>query len=166
MNAKLLLILSVMVNHLFNAFSQSTDGIRVPAVAGRFYPANPQTLQADVDSLLKENGNEGDKNLQALIVPHAGYVFSGSVAAQGFGRIRPDAVYKRIFLLGPSHQAAFDGASVNNAFRHYATPLGNVEVDTATCEALMQADDVFCNLPEGTGKSIASKFNYPSCNAG
>lgn len=161
MNAKLLLILSVMVNHLFNAFSQSTDGIRVPAVAGRFYPANPQTLQADVDSLLKENGNEGDKNLQALIVPHAGYVFSGSVAAQGFGRIRPDAVYKRIFLLGPSHQAAFDGASVNNAFRHYATPLGNVEVDTATCEALMQADDVFCNLPEAHRKEHCLEVQLP-----
>lgn len=161
MNLKLLLILSVMVNHLFNAFSQSTDGIRVPAVAGRFYPANPQTLRADIDNLLKETADEGDGGLQALIVPHAGYVFSGSTAAQGFGQIRPDAVYKRIFLLGPSHQAAFDGASANNAFRHYATPLGNVEVDTATCEALMQADDVFCYLPEAHRKEHCLEVELP-----
>ena len=80
---------------------------------------------------------------QAVIVPHAGYVFSGDVAASAFNKIPRGHTYKRIFLLGPSHYEWVDGASVNIGVEYYATPLGNVKVDCETTDKLVAADSVF-----------------------
>ena len=137
-----------MATHVISSSPQGRDEIRRPAVAGRFYPAASDTLETDVKSLLEKAGTGSSANVQAVIVPHAGYVFSGATAAKAFARIAPSANYKRVFLLGPSHQAAFDGASVNISAHRYATPLGEIEVDDETCDRLLQADGVFTCLPE------------------
>ena len=76
---------------------------------------------------------------QAMIVPHAGYVFSGEVAAAAFSRIPRGHSYKRIFLLGPSHRVGFAGASVDTLYTSAETPLGRVPIDVATGEALIDA---------------------------
>lgn len=68
---------------------------------------------------------------QALIVPHAGYVFSGEVAASAYNRIPHGHSYKRIFILGPSHRVGFAGASVNTMYSCAETPLGRVPIDTS-----------------------------------
>ena len=93
-------------------------------VAGQFYSASADTLANDVDGFLKSAGVSHADDVRAVIVPHAGYVFSGAMAAKAYMRINPAREYKRVFLLGPSHKAAFDGASVDNLFGAYATPLG------------------------------------------
>jgi AmmeMemoRadiSam system protein B/AmmeMemoRadiSam system protein A len=76
----------------------------------------------------------------ALIVPHAGYYYSGNVAASAYMALNPKQPYKRIFLLGPSHHEWLDGASVNTEADYYATPLGNVKVDRETGMALTTTD--------------------------
>ena len=75
---------------------------------------------------------------QALIVPHAGYVFSGEVAAAGFSHIPQAHNYKRIILIGPSHRVGFAGASVDTLYDYAGTPLGDVKIDIATGQELIR----------------------------
>lgn len=75
---------------------------------------------------------------QAMIVPHAGYIFSGEVAASAFSRIPRGHSYKRIFLLGPSHRAGFAGASVDTLFSSAETPLGEVPIDVSLGKELIK----------------------------
>ena len=112
--------------------------------ANRFYTGDVQELEYEVDSLLKRHSDSlVYDNLAALIVPHAGYYFSGNVAASAYMAIDAKKQYKRIFLLGPSHHEWLDGASVNTEADYYATPLGNVKVDHETAINLTKADSVF-----------------------
>jgi AmmeMemoRadiSam system protein B len=113
--------------------------IRPPAVAGTFYPADPRTLAADVDALLAEAAGAAAAPLpKALIVPHAGYIYSGPVAASGYARIRPArARIRRVVLLGPVHRVPVRGLALPQADA-FATPLGQVPVDRAAC-ALVRA---------------------------
>jgi len=109
-------------------FSASTPAIRPAAVAGLFYPDDPQELNATLDSLLAGTAPGVDAP-KALIVPHAGYVYSGSVAAHAFRSLRTRAgVVTRVILLGPSHREWFRGLAVPRA-RAFATPLGLAVVD-------------------------------------
>ena len=89
------------------------------------------------------NSSQVYDNLAALIVPHAGYYFSGNVAASAYMTIDAKKEYKRIFLLGPSHHEWLNGASVNTEADYYATPLGNVKVDHETAIELTKADSIF-----------------------
>ena len=70
--------------------------IHQPAVAGQFYPADAETLTAIVEGFLDSASTRADRPVQAVIVPHAGYVFSGAVAAEAYAGISPAAVYERI----------------------------------------------------------------------
>ena len=118
--------------------------VRPATQANRFYTGDAQELEYEVDSLLnRHSGAKVYENLAALIVPHAGYYFSGNVASSAYMAIDAKKQYKRIFLLGPSHHEWLDGASVNTEADYYATPLGNVIVDHETATELTKADSVF-----------------------
>ena len=118
--------------------------VRPATQANRFYTGDAQELEYEVDSLLmRHNGSKVYDNLAALIVPHAGYYFSGNVAASAYMSIDTKKRFKRIFLLGPSHHEWLDGASVNTEADYYATPLGNIKVDHETAINLTKADSVF-----------------------
>ena len=138
---------SIVFLALFAIMSMSDRQIPVvrPATqAGRFYEKNPQLLSQEVDSLLTlHSGSETYGNVAALIVPHAGYYFSGNVAASAYMTLSPEKTYKRIFLIGPSHHVWLDGASVNSEADFYATPLGQVRVDVEMAQQLINADSVF-----------------------
>lgn len=138
----ILLILTLLGGNIM------AQNIRPAAVAGKFYDADRELLirtvarcykKAETMAPLSREERDGRTTVQAVVVPHAGYVFSGAVAAAAYLRLDPEVRYKRIFLLGPSHHVAFDGASVASAYSAYSTPLGNVDVDTATCMVLQQA---------------------------
>jgi AmmeMemoRadiSam system protein B len=111
--------------------------VRFPAVAGTFYPASRAELDALVSTLLagaKGAGNE--KCPKALIVPHAGYVYSGPVAASGFARLlRHAANIERVVLIGPSHRVPVDGL-VEPGVSRMRTPLGDVVVDVDVLHSL------------------------------
>ena len=98
-----------------------------PAVAGTWYPAEPAALAGEVDTLLARAAVKPTGEVVALIEPHAGFAYSGAVAAHGFGRVR-GAGFDRVLLLGPSHYVAFRGATVAPA-RSYRTPLGETPID-------------------------------------
>lgn len=106
----------------------AADGaVRPPAVAGLFYPRDPAALAAAVDSYLASVPAEpAPGELKALICPHAGYPYSGPVAAHGFALLR-GRHYDTMFVLGPSHYAYLAGASVSGAAA-YRTPLGDVPI--------------------------------------
>ena len=123
---------------------KSEPVVRPATQAGRFYESDPRILSHEVDSLLALHAQDAKyKDVAALIVPHAGYYFSGNVAASAYMTLNPKKSYKRIFLLGPSHHEWLNGASVNSKVDYYATPLGNVKVDRETAQQLIDADSVF-----------------------
>ena len=118
--------------------------VRSATQANRFYTGDAKELSEEVDSFLALHAKDRKyEQVAAVIVPHAGYYFSGNVAAAAYQSIADDVQYKRIFLLGPSHHEWLDGASVNTEYDYYSTPLGNVKVDVETAQKLIEADSVF-----------------------
>jgi len=106
--------------------------LRLPAVAGQFYPGNPQELSALVEQYTKDAGTQEKVKVHACLVPHAGYVYSGGVAGAVFSRI---FLPKRILLLGVRHHARGEALAIlsEGAWR---TPLGDVPVETALAAQL------------------------------
>ncbi|MGQ1890875.1 AmmeMemoRadiSam system protein B [Thermophagus sp. OGC60D27] len=112
---------------------------REPVVAGIFYEGNPVALKEDLGRLFDDaKPPVGEEEIMAVIVPHAGYIYSGVVAASAFNQIPEDADYETVFLIGSSHRMAFDGASVYTN-GDYLTPLGRVEVDKALAKKLVDS---------------------------
>jgi hypothetical protein len=140
----------------------ATPAVRPATQAGRFYEDNPQLLSHEIDSLLANHANDGIlDSVAALIVPHAGYYFSGNVAASAYARLNPKKPYKRIFLLGPSHHEWLNGASVNSEVDYYATPLGHVPVDRDVARQLMEADSVFTYQPKAHDREHCLEVQLP-----
>ena len=105
--------------------------IRNPAVAGQFYPANAGELTAAVTTLLDEVEERVNVAPKALIVPHAGYIYSGPVAASAYALLKScRRRYSRVVLLGPCHRVAVNGMALSTA-EAFRTPLGDVPVDTS-----------------------------------
>jgi len=108
--------------------------VRQPVAAGQFYPASASELAATVKQFLATTATVApDGKVRGLVVPHAGYVYSGQVAANGFKLI--DKSIKTVIIMGPSHHYPFSGASILNV-THYATPLGEVKVSSKAKELL------------------------------
>ena len=146
MNSKIaLLTLMATIVTMTSCNGKTTEPkVRPATQAGRFYEANPELLAQVVDSFLQLHSKTVVNNeVAGIIVPHAGYYFSGNVAASAYMMLNPKKQYKRIFLLGPSHHSYLSGASVNHAVDYYATPLGNVKVDVDVADSLIKADSVF-----------------------
>ena len=136
--------------------------VRPATQANRFYTGDPKELSEEVDSFLAlHRGATVYHDVAALIVPHAGYYFSGNVAATAYMSIPADKPYKRIFLLGPSHHEWLDGASVNTEADYYATPLGLVKVDHETALRLAKADHVFSYYPKAHDREHCLEVQLP-----
>ena len=117
---------------------RSEPADRQPAVAGQFYPAESEQLQAMLRQLFsKAVPTKHLKNVIAVISPHAGYPYSGEVAASSFSQIDPEKEYDNIFILGPSHHIGFEGASLYSK-GNYVTPLGTVKVNTKLAQELIR----------------------------
>ncbi|MBF0399546.1 MAG: AmmeMemoRadiSam system protein B [Magnetococcales bacterium] len=121
-----------------------TQAVRQPAVAGSFYPADPLQLRAMVRQLLDAAPPPAEAPVPcAMVVPHAGYIYSGYTAACGYRSLTaaPAAKPLRVFLLSPSHRAPLSGISVGD-YRAYRTPLGEVTIDQETVQQLAALPDV------------------------
>ncbi|BAU49520.1 dioxygenase [Sulfurifustis variabilis] len=115
--------------------------VRKPAVAGLFYPAARPALKALVDELLAGANAEGGAP-KAIIAPHAGYVYSGPIAASAYARLLPArALVERVVLIGPAHRVPFRGLAAANA-SHFETPLGPIAVDANALAALADLPQV------------------------
>lgn len=125
----------------------STRMDRRAAVAGSFYPDDPAELRRTVEGFLAEAKKGSLPGLvRALVVPHAGYVFSGGVAASGYNQLDPERPYARVFILASSHRVHLEKASVYVA-GDYLTPLGAVAVDREVSAALAEDRKHFTDDP-------------------
>ena len=112
--------------------------LRPAAVAGMFYPAAARELAWEVDNLLGHSAGGGFAPgfPKALIVPHAGYVYSGGVAAEAYDRLQPArGIVRRVVLLGPCHRVPVRGLALPDAAA-FATPLGQIPIDREAVAAL------------------------------
>ena len=114
------------------------NAIRPAAVAGMFYPADPATLQHDVTTMLAQSAAaDSPVPPKALIVPHAGYIYSGPVAASAYARIAPwRERIRRVVIFGPAQRVAVQGIALPEA-EAFATPLGTVPIDRAAAQAAL-----------------------------
>ena len=119
--------------------------VRQPAVAGAFYPGLASTLARDVTALLENasvSADAGSAAPKALIVPHAGYVYSGSTAALAYARLSSvRSTIRRVVLFGPVHRVPVRGLALPGA-AFFATPLGRIEIDQAAVAALTPLEQV------------------------
>ncbi len=117
----------------------SASVIRPAAVAGQFYPATPEALEGAVRGLLaRVTDTPPAAHPKVLIIPHAGYVYSGATAARGYACLRRIAErIRRVVLVGPAHRVAIEGVAVPTV-RQFSTPLGNIDVDHERIAELLQ----------------------------
>ncbi len=131
-----------------------------PVVAGSFYPADKETLNKVIeDFLTKASKVKSPERIIALVSPHAGYIYSGQVAAYGFKQLEGKDINK-VILIGPSHHKGFNGASVYTK-GFFRTPLGDVCINEKLAESLLneQADVKF--LPEAFEKEHSLEVQLP-----
>ncbi len=141
--------------------AQTRHEDRQPAVAGQFYPSDKNELRALVDDLFARAApSEGIQNVVAVITPHAGYAFSGVVAASAFNQVDPAKSYDNIFILGPSHHVGFEGASVYT-LGNFITPLGIVKVNTGLAQELVDKNPVFSPRTDAQASEHSIEVQLP-----
>ncbi len=113
-----------------------TRKIKRPAVADRFYPASKEVLSSMIDDYFQRVETTPVENIRGLVSPHAGYIYSGPVAAYGYSLLQ-GKTFDTVIVMGPSHHVRFKGASIPDA-THIETPLGLVEVSPKTRELLKE----------------------------
>ena len=113
------------------------EKIKGSTIAGSWYPSDPGELRYMLEGFLSNVRDGGPREgVKGLISPHAGYVFSGQIAAHGYHRIRKDA-FNQVIVMAPSHRFPLVGASVGN-YTHFLTPLGKVPVSTRSAALALQ----------------------------
>jgi len=122
--------------------------VREPAVAGSFYPSDAGVLRDTVDALLADAASSRVSTPKAIAVPHAGYVYSGAVAATAYALVaRMRDTITRVIVIGPNHRVAVRGIALAGVQR-FATPLGLVSVPEAWALARLSALPTVCVSPE------------------
>ncbi len=116
--------------------------VRKPAVAGVFYPNDARALKAHLESLLAQAPDVPGPAPKAIIAPHAGYIYSGPVAASAYARVKSArGRIRRVILLGPAHRVGFRGLARSSAL-YFETPLGRVPVDTEAMAMIAELPQV------------------------
>ena len=106
------------------------------SLAGQWYPGDAASLKQQLSGLFEQASEEVDPNVMALILPHAGYQYSGSCAAKALARL--GKTYKRVVVIGPSHQISLSETLSVPQVTHYQTPLGEVALDQPFIQALLE----------------------------
>jgi len=118
--------------------------VRLPAVAGRFYPSNPAELEAQITQMLDSAVDQQLTRRKALIVPHAGYIYSGPVAASAYQLLRNNQSINKVVLLGPAHYVSVRGLATSSA-QAFESPLGSIPLDEQAIEMLQKLPQVECS---------------------
>lgn len=153
------IILVILIFPLMNIFGQAHD--RKPVVAGSFYPSGSEILRSELSGYFASfRKPDAGVKVRAIIVPHAGYVYSGHTAAAGFAAIPAEAVYDNIFLIGVSHRYAFEGAAVFSS-GNLITPLGTLKVNREISEKLRSTNRWFIAKDEAHGPEHSLEVQLP-----
>lgn len=148
-----------------NCSGQASDKLvdRKPAVAGTFYPANKSDLSNMIAGFFTNTERRtvpGGPPAIALVAPHAGYVFSGQVAAWSYAQLDPEFKYNNIFILGTSHHAQFNGASIYD-IGNYLTPFGEAKVNREIAHDLIKNSPYFFYEPSAHTKEHSIEVQLP-----
>jgi len=149
----------IIVLSAFLLFS-CNEHVKEPAVAGSFYPSDSDELKVLVDDLLsgvKKKPDDGQ--LVALIAPHAGYRYSGKVAAYTYDHLRKNEVHT-VILIGPSHQTSFKGVSVYTK-GSMRTPLGITKINEGLAGDLVSEENEVYDYPEAFMKEHSLEVQLP-----
>jgi len=130
--------------------------IRKPSSAGLFYPADPDSLRNLVESFTGNPPQLKDRDVIGIIVPHAGYQYSGPVAGLAYGEIR-DREFERVIVISPSHREAFNTVSIFPG-DYYESPLGRVRIDSEFCGRLEKHCDITESSYKGHSPSQGAEF--------
>ncbi|MCF8338240.1 MAG: AmmeMemoRadiSam system protein B [Bacteroidales bacterium] len=133
---------------------------REPIAAGKFYTADSAKLQSEIAEYLENAESTVAKNPAAIIVPHAGYPFSGPIAAESFNTIDPDAEYENIFLIGSSHRGHYGKASIYTE-GNYETPLGEATVNLELAKKFVNENDIFDYVPQAHSMEHSLEVQLP-----
>lgn len=145
-------------------FSEQVSKSRAPAVAGQFYPADPQQLQSMLQQMFDSARQSSLHHVKALIVPHAGLIYSGPVAASAYQSIVDQAdQIKRVVLLGPSHRVGFHGVATISA-SEYLMPMGHVRIDQTAIQQISALPQVV-QLDEAHAQEHSLEVQLPFLQA-
>ncbi len=132
--------------------------VRKSVIAGSWYPGSKEELSKMLDGFFGNTEKEDLGDIKALIAPHAGYIYSGQVAAFSFKQIEGKD-YSKIIILAPTHHHAFNGASVPN-YTYYETPLGEVKISPLAKE-LMKESKLISSIPAAHSKEHSAEIELP-----
>lgn len=153
------IILVMSIIPLMNIFGQERD--RQPVVSGSFYPSVSERLRSELAGyFVSFEKPSPDVRVRAIIVPHAGYVYSGHTAAAGYAAIPAGAKYENIFLIGVSHRYGFEGAAVFSS-GNLVTPLGTLKVNRELGDQLKSTNRWFIEKDEAHGPEHSLEVQLP-----
>ncbi len=136
------------------------EEVRRPAVAGAFYPADAQALSHQVRNFLaRAPKQEIPGDIIALVSPHAGYLYSGQVAADAFKLIQ-GMEFDAVIVVAPSHRAVFPGGSVYDR-GGYETPLGVIPIEKELCQKLQEKSTLIRFIPQGHSQEHSLEVQLP-----
>jgi AmmeMemoRadiSam system protein B len=145
---------------ILTAAEKAGERVRAPILAGEWYPANPDRLAQTIQGYLANaKGDQLSGEVKALIVPHAGHIYSGHVAAHAY-RLLQDKHFTKVIMVGPSHHIGFAGASVNLQ-PGYETPLGIIPVDQELGRRIIDADKAISWLPQAHAREHSLEIQLP-----
>jgi len=156
---KLLIVVPIILIAM-SSFASADSKIKSPNVSGQFYEANPKQLSKNIEQYLSNaKVDPSGRQVDVVIAPHAGYVYSGGVAAYGFKAVSQKK-YSTIVILAPSHYVGFDGISIWDT-GGFETPLGIVPVDEEFTKKLIAADEKFYFDPKTFDEEHALEVEIP-----
>lgn len=135
------------------------SAIREPILAGTWYPGSKDSLNQSLEAYLSKVTPESAADIKGIIVPHAGHIYSGQVAAYAYNMLKTMDI-NRIIMIGPSHRFGFRGVSVNLQSA-YKTPLGTVPVDKDFAVKLINADDHIRYIPQAHAHEHSLEIQLP-----
>ncbi|MBP7058656.1 AmmeMemoRadiSam system protein B [Candidatus Gracilibacteria bacterium] len=136
------------------------EKLRKSVIAGSWYPVNPSTLRNDINRYLQNVPDRAIKgDIIGLIVPHAGYIYSGQVAAHAY-KLVFGKKYDTVILVGPSHRVAFHGVSIYSE-GGYETPLGVVPVNEKIAEEMKRLSKTIVDLPAAHDQEHSLEIQLP-----
>jgi len=145
---------------VLGATACTAKSVQEPAVAGRFYPAQPEELKTMVRSFLDAAGKpKVQGEIYGLVAPHAGYIYSGPAAGHAYKEVEGKA-YEVVVVLAPSHTAPMNGVSVLD-MDAYKTPLGDVPIDRKSVQALIDRADWISHLPALFAREHSMEVHLP-----
>lgn len=155
-----ILILSLLIFFGGSSMAFADQLIKQPNVSGQFYTAEPKRLSAEIDKFIERaEVSPLGRHVDIVIAPHAGYMYSGAVAAYGFKAVSRYS-YKTVVILAPSHYFGFNGIAVwpKGGFQ---TPLGVVEVDEEFAARLTAEDEKFRPAPQAFEQEHSLEVEIP-----